>query len=91
MPFALYFLLSVNLLTFAMFGWDKRAARRQKRRIPEARLYFFTLLGGGIGAWIAIRVFRHKTVKTSFRIRLFASAVMSLGLWWGLYKLLWDK
>jgi uncharacterized membrane protein YsdA (DUF1294 family) len=91
MQFALYFLLGVNLLTFAMFGWDKRAARRQKRRIPEARLYFFTLLGGGIGAWTATRVFRHKTVKTSFRIRLVAATALSLGLWWTLYKLLWDK
>lgn len=90
MMYALYFLLVLNLLTFLMFGWDKRAAKRNKQRVPESRLYLMTAIGGCIGAWTAIRTFRHKTIKTSFRWRLRIATVVSVLLWAAGYKLLGD-
>lgn len=91
MKYALAFLLLLNLLTFLMFGWDKRAARRNKARIPESRLYALTALGGGVGAWTAIRVFRHKTIKTSFRWRLRIATILSVVTWIAGYKLVGDS
>ncbi len=90
MKYALSFLLLLNVLTFLIFGWDKRAAKRQKQRVPEARLYGLTALGGFVGAWIATKVFRHKTIKRSFRWRLMVATIFSVALWYGIYSLTRD-
>lgn len=83
----LYYLAGINLLAFLVFGWDKWAARRGARRVPEARLLLFAALLGAPGAWLGVNVFRHKTVKTSFRIRLVLVTLLNLavavaGAWW---------
>ena len=64
---ALYYLLAVNLLTFVTYGIDKYKARHNKWRIPEATLLLLAALGGSIGALLAMRVFRHKTLHRKFR------------------------
>ncbi|HCU07605.1 MAG TPA: DUF1294 domain-containing protein [Clostridiales bacterium] len=65
---ALYYLLGVNLLAFAVSGLDKRAAVKGRRRVPEARLLFLAAAGGGIGLFLSMEFFRHKTQKSAFRI-----------------------
>lgn len=87
MKAALLYLAAINLLAFLAFGWDKRAARRGARRVSEARLLWLAALLGAPGAWTGVSVFRHKTVKTSFRIRLVLAtlvnvAVAAAGAWW---------
>ena len=64
---ALYYLLAANLLTFVTYGIDKYKARHNKWRIPEATLLLLAALGGSIGALLAMRVFRHKTLHRKFR------------------------
>ena len=66
--FAALWLLAVNLLAFAAFGWDKRLAQRGGRRIPEFRLLLLAALGGAVGAWAGMAHFHHKTRKPLFRI-----------------------
>lgn len=58
------YLLGINLLTFLLFGLDKR---RAGRRIPEKTLLLHAALGGSIGAWMGMRSFRHKTLHRKFR------------------------
>ena len=41
-------LLALNLCALALYAWDKHAARRGIRRVPEARLHLLALLGGGL-------------------------------------------
>lgn len=53
--------LGVNLFCFLIFGLDKALAVRRRRRVPEATLLTFAVLGGSIGAMLAMRVFHHKT------------------------------
>jgi uncharacterized membrane protein YsdA (DUF1294 family) len=82
-------LVCINVVTFAYYGYDKWQARQAGRRVPEVALHLFALLGGSLGAFAAMRVFRHKTIKESFRIvfwiivavQLLACAVAVYGLW----------
>ena len=54
-------LIAINLVTFAVYGIDKRRARGGAWRVPEKTLFLLPLLGGSIGALLGMRVFRHKT------------------------------
>lgn len=62
-----YHLIFINLVTFMAYGFDKRAAIKGNRRIPEMHLHTLEFLGGWPGAFIGQRVFRHKTKKKSFQ------------------------
>lgn len=53
--------LGINALCLFLFGLDKILALGHKRRIPEATLLTFSLLGGSIGAMLGMTVFHHKT------------------------------
>ena len=75
-------LLAWNVVTFVLYGVDKRRARLGARRLPEAWLLWPLALGGVAGGWLAMSVFRHKTKKTSFRVKaVLASLVNVLWLW----------
>lgn len=52
---------ALSLLDFALCGWDKRCARRARRRVPERRLLGLAALGGAAGLWAGMYAFRHKT------------------------------
>jgi uncharacterized membrane protein YsdA (DUF1294 family) len=60
------YLLAINLAAFAAFGLDKRRAETGAWRIPERRLLSLAAAGGGAGAAVAQRLFRHKTRKEPF-------------------------
>ena len=63
----IYYLITINVLTFIVYGVDKWKARRGRWRVPEATLLGLTALGGSVGAWLAMQLFRHKTQKKKFR------------------------
>ena len=66
---AILILLTVmSIFTFVLYGIDKRKAKSGAWRIKERTLLLCALLGGGIGAFIGMRVFRHKTQHTQFVI-----------------------
>jgi uncharacterized membrane protein YsdA (DUF1294 family) len=62
--------LAANTVAFLAFGFDKWKAARGGWRVPEARLILFAFCGGAPGAWLGVKVFRHKTQKTGFLARL---------------------
>ena len=64
--FIFYYWLGINVWTFCVFGIDKYFARSGKRRVPESRLWCLVWLGGSLGAWVAMWVFRHKTQHKKF-------------------------
>lgn len=59
--------LLASLATFLVYGWDKWAAKRGKRRVPEKNLHLLALIGGWPGALLAQNFLRHKSSKASFR------------------------
>ena len=61
------YLLAINVVTFVVYGIDKRKAVHSKWRIPEATLLLLAALGGSIGAWLGMRVWHHKTLHKKFR------------------------
>lgn len=77
-------LLVLNAATFVVFGVDKLLARMQRSRVPEATLLGLAWVGAPLGAWAAMSVFRHKTRKRGFRLKLAAVTLLNpawLALW----------
>lgn len=64
------YILAINLVTFATFAADKRAAARRQWRVPEGRLLGLAALGGSPGALVAQQILHHKTRKEPFRTQL---------------------
>ncbi len=76
----LLYILLINLALFITMGADKSRARRNKRRVPEARLFLLALLGGSLGGIAGMYLFRHKTKHKSFVIGFPAILVGELAL-----------
>ena len=76
-------LIAINLVTFAVYGADKRRARRGAWRVPEKTLFLLPLLGGSIGALLGMRVFHHKTKHWYFvwGIPAILLAQIALAVW----------
>ena len=64
---ATYYVLILNFLTMLVYGIDKFKAKKGKWRIPESTLLLLAVLGGSIGAWLGMRVWRHKTQHKKFK------------------------
>lgn len=58
----------MNILSFILFGWDKRLAIRHKERIPERTLLLCAFLGGALGAMLGMWCFHHKTLHWKFQV-----------------------
>jgi uncharacterized membrane protein YsdA (DUF1294 family) len=67
-PIIIYALFALNLLTFLIYGIDKFKAKKAKWRISEATLILLAVIGGSIGAWLGLKVWRHKTQHKKFYI-----------------------
>lgn len=71
---------AINAAVFILYGADKQKAKKGAWRIPEKTLLTGTWLLGGVGAFAAMRVFRHKTKHIAFRVSAPLGAVLSLGV-----------
>lgn len=68
MRYLIVYLAAINLLTFCVYGADKRRAKTPgARRVPEKTLFALALLLGSPGALLGMLVFRHKTRHWYFR------------------------
>ena len=79
----LVWLAVINLLTFIVYGADKRRARKGKWRVPEKTLFLLPLLGGSVGALLGMRVFHHKTKHWYFvwGVPAILLAQLALAVW----------
>ncbi|MEL7569246.1 MAG: DUF1294 domain-containing protein [Eubacteriaceae bacterium] len=66
MEYIIYYLMFINLLAFAAVRIDKSKARKHRYRISEKTLFILALIGGSIGAYSSMLIFRHKTKKWYF-------------------------
>jgi uncharacterized membrane protein YsdA (DUF1294 family) len=65
----LCWLIAATAVTFLTYGYDKAIAGSRMTRVSERTLLFLAFIGGSVGAFVGMQLFRHKTVKGSFRIR----------------------
>ena len=62
------YLAVINIITFFVYGIDKRRAKKHRWRIPEITLIMFAAIGGSLGALIGMSYWHHKTRKLKFVI-----------------------
>lgn len=62
----LIYLISINVGTFMLYGFDKYKAIKHVYRTPEITLLWCAALGGSIGALCGMYFFHHKTQKPKF-------------------------
>lgn len=75
--------LAINVLAFAVYGWDKARSKVQgARRVPEKTLFLLAILGGSVGAILGMRVWHHKTRHWYFKYGLPAILLAQLALAW---------
>ena len=77
------YLAAVNVVAFAVYGADKRRAKKERRRVPEKTLFLLAAIGGSLGAWAGMYAFRHKTRHWYFvwGIPAILAAQMALTVW----------
>lgn len=59
----------INIVSFLVMGNDKRLSRRggDTERIPEGLIFFMATTFGGVGVYLGMLIFRHKTRKWYFQ------------------------
>lgn len=62
MRYLFYYKLAMEVLGLLVMGIDKLLAKQEcSYRIPEKILFAIAFLGGCLGSWAGMYIFRHKT------------------------------
>ncbi|MBQ2661886.1 MAG: DUF1294 domain-containing protein [Clostridia bacterium] len=70
----------MSIIAFIMMGVDKSLARHNKRRISEKALMLSALLMGGVGAYVGMYTFRHKTKHLKFTLGVPLIIVLNIAI-----------
>ena len=62
--------ITVNIISFIMMAIDKKKAKKRLARISENSFLVLSALSGFVGIFIAGSLFRHKTIKRSFQLKI---------------------
>ncbi|MGI6065554.1 MAG: DUF1294 domain-containing protein [Bacillota bacterium] len=60
--------ITINTIGFFVIGFDKMKAKSHKWRVPERRIFLFALMGGALGIYSGMKLFRHKTKHRKFTV-----------------------
>jgi len=74
----LAYLIAINVVTLGFYGYDKLISGRKLLRVPERTLHTLAFAGGTPLALVAQHLFRHKTVKKSFRTTFWTLAILQI-------------
>lgn len=83
MEIYLVLLILINLCGLVIMGYDKSQSRWPgARRVPERTLFLIALVGGAVGVYLGMKIFRHKTRHRIFSVGMpliiFAQAALYL-------------
>lgn len=76
-------LIVINCLSFTLFGIDKYKAKHHSWRIKESTLFLSAVLGGGLGSFLGMKIFHHKTLKSSFKYGIPLIMIIWVIIIWG--------
>lgn len=80
----LIYLAIINVVAFFAYGIDKWKSQHNRWRILESVLLVLAAVGGSVGAWLGMQVWRHKTQHKKFQYgvpAIFVAQVV-LAVWW---------
>ena len=80
------YLVIVNVATAALFTYDKVAAHKGKRRIPELSLHGFELAGGVFSVVVLMYVIHHKSRKMSYYLKTYMFLIFWTAAIWFIIK-----
>ena len=86
MELLIIYLAIINILGFFAMGIDKERAQKKCWRIPQKTLLAIAIIGGGLGTWLGMYMFRHKTkhnyfVKIVSVVMIIQMALLFVFLW----------
>ncbi len=87
----LYYFIAVSLIGAVVCIYDKLAAPRGWRRIPERTLFFWALVGGGPGVYLTMLLIRHKTLHRSFMWGIPAIMILQIVILIGIYNIMYSR
>ena len=72
------FLILINLTAITLTILDKRAAKRNTRRVRERTLLLSAVLGGSFAMLVTMTCIRHKTKHAKFMLGLRAIIILQI-------------
>ncbi len=84
LPWVWAFLIGINAVTLALYGYDKGVAKIKWFRVPELVFHVTAMAGGTPAAFLGQNLFHHKTSKGKFRRTFWLIVVLQLavfGVW----------
>ncbi|NLM22171.1 MAG: DUF1294 domain-containing protein [Peptococcaceae bacterium] len=89
-PFILLYtyFIAINIYALLSIGWDKFKAKKQKRRTPEKHFLYLGLIGGALGIFIGMQIFRHKTKHAKFKYGVPVLIIYNIALVYYIYYFL---
>lgn len=64
------YLLIINIISYALYAYDKKCAINSMWRVSENTLLIVGIIGGSLGAFIAMYLLRHKTQHIKFQLTI---------------------
>ena len=87
----LYYFIAVSLIGAVVCIYDKLAAPRGWRRIPERTLFFWAFGGGGPGVYLTMLLIRHKTLHRSFMWGIPAIMILQIVKFICIYNIMYSR
>lgn len=82
------YMMVINGLGILYMRSDKHRAKHKKYRISERTLFTIALLGGSIGIFVGLRLFRHKTRQPSFKYGIPIIFIITYGMLFALTNMI---
>jgi uncharacterized membrane protein YsdA (DUF1294 family) len=80
------YLAVISLLAIEVTLFDKRAAKKNSRRVQERTLLLVAAIGGSVAMLVTMRMIRHKTKHLKFMLGIPVIIVLQIAaallIWW---------